>query len=107
MSNKIKLSFKKDKKPTGLHSVGHLYPETFIKVDGKRIGEIIPPSWNTTNTWKILIAVKKTKPDDNPNCDWKWANIGKQFDTESEAREWLKTMIKSIDDVHTFHFFEE
>ena len=105
---KIKLSFKKDKKPTGLYSVGHPYPETYIKIGGKEVGYISPPSWETdSHIWKVRIAVKKDKPDNNPNCDWRWAIMGKKFDTESDARIWIKDMIVEISEIYKLHYFED
>jgi len=80
----MRLSFKKDKPETGLAAVGQLYPQTLIKGGGKEVGYIAPPTWQTKdNKWSIHIAVDR-------GDTWEWRRIKKRFDTEPEAREFIK-----------------
>ena len=104
----MKLSFKKHPKQTGLASVGNSYQGSDIKLDGKVFGEINPPNWRTShNFYTVSIMIKKTEPDDNPNCDWKWVFFKRRFVSDSEAREWVKSNITKITEKYTLHFYED
>jgi hypothetical protein len=64
-----------------------------IKIDGKDVGRIAPPSWSSNNKqWVIRLTINKKdiNEDGNPNCSWKWVELVKRFDTEESAREYLK-----------------
>jgi hypothetical protein len=82
-----KFTFKKADRETGLRSVGNPYPSTDIKLGGKVVGHINPPSWRSRDhKWGIVLAIKC---DENPG--WIWRNLKKRFDSEPEAREFLKS----------------
>lgn len=106
--NRVKLSFKKGEKPTGLWSIGHSHPDTEIKLDKKTFGHIIPPAWNTVNYWRIHFAVIKPdiNEDGNPNCEWRWREFKQEFETEPEAREYMKNNIEYILEHYKLYFFE-
>jgi len=99
----MKLTFRKDKKPTGLSSIGYPYPATYIKIDNKIIGWISPPTWQTKDVWKIIFSVKKSEPDDNPNCDWKNITLLPEFTSEPGARDFIKQNIEKITEKYVFH----
>lgn len=105
---KIKLSFRKEPRETGLAGVVNPVPPTQIKVDGKIIGSIIPPSYRDPEyLWKVSFMVMKSEPDGNPNCDWKHIYLKKKFSEESEAREHIKQIIDEIMKRYTFKYLEE
>jgi len=93
----IRIRFKKHPKETGLYAVGHPFSAVDIKVNGESMGIIYPPSWQTEdNRWSIGFTVLKKELDDDLNCKWKWIHIKKRFDTENEAREFVKDNIETI-----------
>jgi hypothetical protein len=100
------ITFKKQPKETGLHSIGYPYPNVDIKLDKKTMGYISAPTWQTKNVWNIYLSVKKSEPDDNSNCDWKWVTVKKDFENEIEAREFIKGHIEEIQKKFVFHFTE-
>jgi hypothetical protein len=101
----MKLSFKKQPRETGLAGVGYPHPNTSIKIDGKKVGEISAPTWmSKDDLWHIMFMVKKSKLDNNPNCDWRWIFLKKGFDTEIEGRNFIKENIMKIAEKYTFHF---
>jgi hypothetical protein len=80
----MKFTFKKQPKTTGLASVGYPHPSTDIKLDKKRVGIISAPNWSTKGgKWEIQL-MRET------NDDWNWAYVKQKFDSEPEAREWIK-----------------
>jgi len=103
-TEKIKLTFKKQSRSTGLMSVGHPFPITDIKINKKIMGYISPPAWDTKNVWTIHYSIKKSVPDNNMNCDWKWLNVPNEFDTEKDARLFVKEHIQSIINRFVLHF---
>ena len=105
----MKLSFKKDPKPTGLYSVGNPNPDTHIKLDGKEIGVIVPPSWNSSHAdWVIRFMVIKEhiEEDGNTNCSWKWITLKKHFDDELSARNFIKEHKNVLLGKFNFYFMD-
>jgi hypothetical protein len=99
--NKIKLSFKKGERKTGLMAVGNPYSSSDIKINKKTIGRIMPPSWNSKdNGWKIqlMIIKKDIMEDKNPNCVWRNITFKNQpfCEKEEDARVWLRDNIEGI-----------
>jgi hypothetical protein len=89
----MKFTFKKQPRETGLSSIGHPHPNVDIKLDGKVVGSIDAPTWASRNKgWVIRFTVMKDNinEDGNPNCEWKWVQINKEFETENDAREYIK-----------------
>lgn len=94
---KIKLSFKKEKPETGLASIGNPYPATQVKIDKKVVGMIYPPTWRSKdNLWHVRFSVKN-------NDNFHWITLKKRFDSEPEAREFIKTHIEAIVATYTLH----
>lgn len=91
-----KFTFKKRPKNTGLSGVGYPYPDTYIKLDKKYVGYISAPNWQTKdNLWRVRFMKKKeiTKADPSP---FSWTSLSKVFETEQEAREFIKRNSKLI-----------
>lgn len=103
----MKLTFKKERRATGLLAVAHPYPDTSIKIDGKVVGYIGAPDWQTPdNCWTARIALLKTRPEGG--CPWRWASWNKRFRTEEEARvQVAKTVTPEWLSKHAVHFFED
>lgn len=80
-------TFKKEPRETGLAAVGAGDPDTIIKLEKKQVGYISGPNWRSTDQ---LWRVRLTKVDEKESCGWKWVTLAKKFDTEPEARAYLK-----------------
>lgn len=94
----IKLSFKKQAKETGLSGVGNPYPATDIKVNKRICGYISPPNWTTKdNLWCIKFAV-------NTESSWGWRVSKRRFESEPEAREYLKNNLQILEKLDLFYF---
>ena len=103
----MRITFKKEKKPTGLYSVGHPNADTIIKIDGKMAGRITSPTWESeTHQWGLMFSVMKNEPDDNPNCNWKNIILKSRFDTEESARDMVPGIVEQLSKKYTFKFFE-
>ena len=101
------LSFKKQARETGLRSVGNPVPSVDIKINKKVIGYLSAPTWQTKdNKWGINFSVVKPEPDENPNCKWKWIAVKTRFETENEAREFVKENIEAISKRYTLYSLE-
>lgn len=86
----MKFTFKKDKAETGLAAVGNSHPDTNIKVSGLVVGYIAAPNWRTeSNHWKVRLAIAKERTKEDP-APFKWITLKKRFDSEPEAREFIK-----------------
>ncbi len=106
----MKFTFKKEPRVSGLAAIGNPNPDTQIKLNKKECGRIVGPVWSSTDKmWTIRFTVKKTVPDDNPNCDWKWVQFKKKFETEPEAREYITQNAEKIlnESSLTLHYFED
>lgn len=85
----MKITFKKEPKATGLAAVGHSNQSVKIKFDGKEIGRIIAPTWQTTDhKWGLGFTVK-TPNDPNAPKSWRWFFLKQRFDTEEQARQFV------------------
>jgi hypothetical protein len=105
MTEKNKVTFKKQPKMTGIAAIGYPYQSVDIKLNGKIFGIINSPNWQTIdNTWSVGIMVYKTEPDKNPNCDWKWLYFSKKFNTEDEAREFVESNIEEMNKKYKLRF---
>ena len=108
MAGKLKITFKRHPKETGLRGVGNGTPSVDIKLNGKNFGLLAAPSWQQGG-WRIGIQVVKTETvtDNNPNCEWKWVYFKYNPSTEEEARAWVLSHIDSLALVYTFHTHED
>ena len=105
---KISITFKRQSKDTGLAGVCNPDPDVDIKLNKKVFGHIVAPNWRTKdNKWGICIAIIKTEPDNNLNCNWKNIILKIRFDTEDDARQWMVNNIEKILEKFQLHFFED
>lgn len=112
MTDKMRITFKKRAKERGLGGIARPKAHVDIKLNGKICGSINPPlvndPWNKANGWKVYFVVIKAdiNEDNNPNCEWKWIGMKPVFETENEAREYVKTALPFIMTKYTLYFFE-
>lgn len=86
-------TFRKEPRETGLAGVGNPYQNTAIKHAKKECGVISAPNWQTKdNKWRVRFTVK----DAEEHCGWKWVQLKAAFDSEPEAREYVKTHAERI-----------
>lgn len=105
--DKLKLTFRKQPRPTGLSSMGY-GQNTDIKINGKVCGAIYAPTWRSKDDlWEICFSVKKSESEPKENSDWKWITLIKRTETEEQARIFLKENIGIITSKYTLHFTEE
>lgn len=92
----MKFTFKKDAKMTGLAAVGNSYPDTRIKVNKQETGCISAPNWHSKhNKWTVRFMVVKEATKEDP-CEWKWMTVSKRFDSEPEARLFVKAHLETV-----------
>lgn len=97
----MKFSFKTEKATGRWKSFQNDYH--IIKLNKKQVGLI------DDNTWKIRLMVIKDDiyEDNNPNCIWKWVVIKNEFGTLQEAKDWLNTNFKYLNEKYKLHQLEE
>lgn len=88
-------TFKKGKRTTGMRGIGESTPSTIIKISKKEVGYIYTDdSWHGSNDgkWKIKFKIPASEQAKrrNPNKFWTWGGVKVEFDSEQEARDWLK-----------------
>ncbi len=94
-----KFTFKKGPRETGLAAVGNPYPWVDIKLDGKVVGCIKPPSAFGGDTWRIrFMVVSETE-----KCGWAWAQLKVHYESEQEARDYITTNCSRIQDKLRLH----
>lgn len=82
-----KFTFKKHPRETGLASVAHPYPCVDVKMNGKVVGLITPPSAFGGDTWRVrFMIVAETE-----RCGWAWATLKAHYASEQEARDYIMT----------------
>lgn len=92
-----KFTFKKEPQTTGLAGVGNPYPNTAIKHKKKEVGVIYAPTWQTKDDkWSISLMVLKKEDEEQGNCEWNWISLKARFDSEPEAREFLKEHVEGV-----------
>ena len=103
----MKFTFKKQPRETGLRAVGRPYPDTDIKVNKKIVGYISAPNWQTKgHAWRVRFAVKKESTIDNPAC-FKWFSVSESFESEGDARQWIKDNNSEELSKLDLYFFED
>lgn len=97
----LRFTFEKEPRETGLSGVGNPHPSTKIKLDGCECGRIAAPNWQTHDgKWSVGLMVASTSEE---NCSFRWAFFKPRFDTEPDAREWLKAMSPVISEKYEIH----
>jgi hypothetical protein len=69
-------TFKKQKRATGLAAVCEPWPNTTIKLGSR------------STQWRVMLCLK----DEQQTCGWRWAQLKGRWDSEQEARQWLKEL---------------
>lgn len=98
-----KFTFKRGERFTGLAAVANPYPYTYIKLSKKKVGNIIPPSAFGSNKWSISIMIK----DADASCGWRNASLKAKFDSEAEARAFIISKSKQLQEKFDFHYQED
>lgn len=104
----MKLTFKKQ--PRESRMIGYPNPNVDIKVDGKVVGYISGPNWQSKDDrWHVHFMVQKKDimEDGNPNCSWKRIQLKLNYVDESSARESVRHGIGGIINKYTLHYQEE
>lgn len=96
----MRVGFKKHPKERGLAAVGSGQPSVDIKFNKKIIGLIKSPSWYAKdNFWRVRLTVK----DD---LGFRWVTLKAKFETENEAREWVKQNAELISTTYALYPIE-
>lgn len=94
MAKQKKFTFKNDPQPTGLSAVGNRTPRAVIKLNGKKVGWITPPSY-LSNKCKVFFYVKKEPTVEDPAA-FENVALSKQMESVQEMKEWLKEKTEDI-----------
>lgn len=86
-----KITFKRQKKETGLAGVARPYASVDLKYKKKVFGYISPPSYTSTG-WMVRICVC----DPLSSSGFTWMSFKKVFDTEDEARQFVINKTEKI-----------
>ena len=100
-------TFKKQPRETGLRGVANPTPATEVKLGGKRVGTIHPPSYRFgDDLWSISVSVKQEPSKASP-ASFRWIKFKQRFETEAKARNWLLAMQDIIASKWPLHVHEE
>ena len=92
----MKFTFKKQPRETGLSAVGSPYSSVDIKLDGKEVGYISAPNWQTKDAkWGVRFKVKKEPSQAEPS-PWRWFVVKDRFDDEAQARQFVLDKANAI-----------
>lgn len=92
----MKFTFKKHKRETGLRAVGYPYTSSDIKLDGKVVGTLDAPSWQTPDgLWRIRLTVKKVATPEDP-AEWKWIQLKFKSKEEEECRKFILDNVETL-----------
>lgn len=106
----MSLTFKKHPRATGRAAVGYPHQDVDIKWNKKVIGYIHAPTWqDKDNKWAIRLSTKKQDilEDGNANCTWKWVFLKTEFNSEEDARDYLKRNIGEIMKKYNMYCIED
>jgi len=103
----MKFTFKKHPKETGIRAVGHTRQSVDIKLNGKRVGLIIAPTWSSVDSlWHINLSIKIEPTTEEP-CTWKWITLKFKSATEAECRQFLNDNTQILISKFNLHQFED
>lgn len=101
----MKVTFKLHPKETGLAAVAHSRRGADIKIKGKKVGIIHPPSWcKESYTIQFMIVKADIMEDRNPNCIWRNITLNAKFSELEDAKQFVIDNINSI--VKKYTLFE-
>lgn len=103
----MKVTFKLHPKATGLAAVGYSKRGADIKIKGKKVGRINPPSW-TSEYYTIQFSVVKDDimEDGNSNCIWRNITLNAKFNDLENAQKFIIENIHLIVKKYTLHAVE-
>jgi len=93
-------TFKTDK-PTGKYK-SFSDPYHHIRIKRKDVGSI---DHNHPYRIRLMVTKKDIMEDGNPNCDWRWVVIKRQFTSMEEAKMFLNEYYEEI--TKTFNLRKE
>lgn len=83
-------TFRKQPRETGLAATGYPYQNTDVKYNKQVVGHIKSPNWMTPDSkWEIWLMRNNEK-------GWNWVRIKQRFDSEPEARAWIKANAERV-----------
>lgn len=82
------ITFKRNK-PEGRYR-SFFNSQTDVKLNKKIVGSI--NEGDGFNNWRVSLVVK----DEEQQCGWRFAKLKKIFESEEEAREWLKANFEML-----------
>lgn len=94
-----KLTFKRHPRETGLASVARPYPWVDIKMNGKVVGSIKPPSAFGSDTWRVMFMVVS----ETDKGGWAWATLKAHYESEQAARDYVTANSARIQDKLRLH----
>ena len=104
MKKKFNISFKKQKKETGLSAIGFPDPNSVIKVNKKEVGEILAPNYTSKeNVWKISFYVADPEFPEHHTTK----TLQKTFESDAAAREWCKEHLEKLDKMYTLKSIDD
>lgn len=95
----MKLTFKREKRVTGLAGIGHPYRNTFIKGDKKHVGLITGPNHRDATEWEIRFCIKREVTVDRP-APFRWVTLKTKFNDEPAARQFVIDRWQDIQRAH-------
>lgn len=99
---KLFVTFKKEK-----NDIWAKFSRTTIKVNKKECGFIDTTFGKPFAEIKFSIIKADIMEDGNPNCTWKWITLKKKFESETQARVFVKENIVAIAEKYNLYFFED
>lgn len=80
----MKFTFKTEKSTGRYRS---FYPDShYIKIKGVTVGMIEDKDWHKVS---IKVLKDEERTDNNPNKDWMWVKLAREFESVAAAKTWL------------------
>lgn len=99
----MKFTFRKQKRETGLAAVARPYSSTVIKHNKLQVGYIHAPDAFTDQHWIIRLRLV----DGKQKCGFHWVCVKHKFNSEPEARQWLKTNCEKLLALNLHHMEDD
>lgn len=80
------LTFRKDRKETGLAAIARPHPDTAIKIGGLQVGTIHAPMPRGEAEWSVTLTVV----DPAAHCGWRRVKLTRRYEDEASARAAVK-----------------
>jgi hypothetical protein len=102
---KLRLSFKRDARVTGLARASSGGQGSDIKVSGKQVGRISPPHWSDKGddyAYKVSLFVKC---EEHPG--FRSVRFKARFKTDAEARAWVEERLDAVLETNKFELHKQ